>query len=428
MTVLLWLAAALLVTLFGLPLWRLEAVRRLDAPARIAVAFMGGNAIAAAILYLEALAGLRWNVAAIAIPLGLCAASGFIGMTKSSSPRESPSGDRTGAFLLLMVLILAAYGTVTARLTSADLLYFWGPKAQQFSKARTIDFTFLGRPENYYMHADYPPLQPIVNAIPAIAAGEFSFWGALLLTPIHLAAAALVLRGFAAPVVGASRANAFAALLAAVLTLGFASGRAAGGGDPLLLLFEVTALAALVFGNDGSSELVAAVALAGAAFAKVEGAAFAAVICIILLIARRVRSAAIVTAPAAMLLGSWILITRMRGLVDSYVAPARGLHLETLPVTLSVTASTASYSVYYLPWIAALAPLPFGTNFRRALIPLAAGAGAIGCAIFFYLHEADPVLWIRSSAERVLLTALACFVVASAASSEYSPESDGLVP
>jgi hypothetical protein len=52
------------------------------------------------------------------------------------------------------------------------------------------------------------------------------------------------------------------------------------------------------------------------------------------------------------------------------------------------------------------------------LLPLLTGAGVIAYTLYFYLHDANPAWWIASSAERVLLTALACFVVASAAASE----------
>jgi hypothetical protein len=43
---------------------------------------------------------------------------------------------------------------------------------------------------------------------------------------------------------------------------------------------------------------------------------------------------------------------------------------------------------------------------------------SIAYALFFYLHEPEPIWWIRSSAERVMMTTLMCFVVASAAASE----------
>jgi hypothetical protein len=107
-----------------------------------------------------------------------------------------------------------------------------------------------------------------VYAWNSIFAHRFFYWGATLLTPLYLLAAVLAFRGFAAQKI--KNANAYATLLAALLAFGFATGRAAGGADPQLVMFEVVALSALTF--DGEL-VVAAIALAGAALTKVEGPA-----------------------------------------------------------------------------------------------------------------------------------------------------------
>ena len=173
-------------------------------------------------------------------------------------------------------------------------------------------------PHYFLMHADYPPLLPLVYTWCSIAAHRFSYWGAAFLTPLYLLATVLAFRGFAAQKLGESTRNAFAALLAAVLAFGFAEGQVAGGADPQLIMFEVIAVAALTFAPD--AHVIAAIALAGAAFTKVEGAAFAVVVVVALhrWCERDWRRALVLTAPAAVLLGSWIAFARHHGLLDSY--------------------------------------------------------------------------------------------------------------
>jgi hypothetical protein len=264
------------------------------------------------------------------------------------------------------------------------------------------------------MHPDYPPLLPLVYAWNSIVAHRFSYWGAILLTPFYLLATVLAFREFAAQ--KTKHAAAYAMLLAALLAFGFASGRAAGGADPQLIMFEVIALSALTFAD---ARLIAAIALAGAVLTKVEGAAFAAVLIVAYAITRRnLRAIATVAAPAIILLASWIAFAKTNGLLDSYARGGTPLQFDKLGLVLYVTSVEASYRAMYLPWLAALAPLFIARQWRRAALPLLVAGGALLYTIFFYLHQADTVWWIKASADRVLLTPLAAFVVASAAASE----------
>ena len=160
-------------------------------------------------------------------------------------------------------------------------------------------------------------------------------------------------------------------------------------------------------------------ALAGAVFLKVEGTAFAAVLLAAFVVTRRRILPAIAAAiPSAILLGSWIALARHFEFVDTYGKGGKPMHFELTGKVLAITAREASYDAFYLPWLAALGPLPFGRHWRRALLPLLTGLGVIAYTLFFYLHEREPGWWIASSAARVLLTALMSFVVASAAASE----------
>jgi hypothetical protein len=126
----------------------------------------------------------------------------------------------------------------------------------------------------------------------------------------------------------------------------------------------------------------------------------------------------LIALPAVVLLASWILFSWRHNLLDSYGRAKGVMHLELFGKTITGTLRQASYDVAYVPWLATLAPLAITRRIRRALLPLIVAAGSIASTLFFYLHTDNPSWWIEASAQRVLLTPLACLVVASAAASE----------
>lgn len=406
MTHAVWVAASLLFVFFGV------STRSLDVPARLAVRFATGIVIGGTVMYAESLAGIPWTRLSLVVPLLVWTAVALRTLF-APAPR---SGAIAATLQLAPILILAIYGVATARETTGDLLYFWGPKGQHFFLARSIDVAFLKFPHHYLMHPDYPPLQPLVYAWNSIAAQEFSYWGATFLTPLYLLASVMAFRGFAAQKLSARNANAYATLLAALLAFGFAAGEIAGGADAQLVLFVVLALSALTFADE---PVIAAIALAGAAFTKVEGTPFAIVVIVVHALLRRDwRRSLVLATPAAILLGSWIAFAQHHGLLDAYARGRTALHVDQLGLVLYVLRFEAAYRAMDLPWIAALAPLAFARNWRAAALPLLVAAAAILYIIFFYLHEANAVWWIKASAERVLLTPLASLLVATAAASE----------
>lgn len=405
-----WVAASLLFVLFGI------ADRELDVSSRLAVRFATGIAIGGTVMWAESLVGIPWTRVALVIPLLLFAGCWSLMRGQRHEAPATSNQQLNFALQIAPILALAIYAAATARETSGDLLYFWGPKAQRFFFAQKIDADFLAFPHYFLMHPDYPPLQPLVYVWSSIAAHRFSYWGATFLTPLYLVTAVLAFRGYAARPIGSAKANTFATLLAALLAFGFAKSQAAGGADPQLVMFAIVALSAITFAD---ATPIAAIALAGAAFTKVEGAAFAIVVVIAYALVRRDwRRTAILGLPAAILLGSWILFARAHGLVDTYARGRTPLHFENLGLVLAVTAVEARYGAMGLPWIAALAPIAFARNWRRAALPLLVAAASIAYTIFFYLHEPNAAWWIRASAERVLLTPLAALLVATAAASE----------
>jgi hypothetical protein len=417
----LWVLGILFLTFPGTIVWRVPAVRRLDLAGRLAIAFATGVVIASTLLYLYSLAHVPWTRTTTGIPLlvlGLIGVLSVGGVAPAGTVRPR-AGLHTWTPIAIF-LLLTLYSVLTARETTADLIFFWGPKAQRFHDAGKIDFDFLAFPHYYLMHPDYPPLLPLTYAWASLVAHRFSWWGPLVMLPIALAAIAAAFRGLSRPAIGDERSGWYALLMTAILAYGSAIGMIAGGGDPMLLLFEVIALAALTFGGDDRGlHTLAAIALAGAAFTKVEGAAFVAITVVAYAITTRrfVRSIAIAV-PAAILLGSWLLLSWRYNLLDSYSLAKGKIHLDALGSTLQEVLRQSSYGAAWLPWLAALAPLLIRRRWKGAFFPLLVAGGTIAVTLFFYLHHQDPSWWIKASAQRVLLTPLACVVVASAAASE----------
>jgi len=407
-----WVIGVLLVTGFGFVSWRIPLVGRVDAGARLAIAFACGCVGVAAVMFAFTLVHLPFTRGTLLVALGLFLAGAPL--TRRFAP-PSPRG--AGRGIWGAVLLLTAYGLLTARETCGDLIYFWGPKGQRFYVAEKIDVAFLAFPHYSLMHPDYPPLLPLVYAFASSVAHGFSWWGALFSMLILLAATVLAFRGLARERLGNDRANAYAALLAALLAYGYARSMVAGAGEPMLLLFETIAVAALTFHDDG--EVLAAIALAGAAWTKVEGAAFVAIVVVAyLLTRRRVVRAVAMAVPAIVLVGSWLLFALKNHFIDQYARAGERMHLESLGLIARVMSRQASYGAFYLPWLAGAVPFAFAKNWRRAALPLIVAAGLVASTIYFYLHGQAPVWWIESSVERVLLSPLMALLVAAAAASE----------
>jgi len=399
-TDILWVAGILSLIFPGMILWRLPEVHRLDLPARLAIALAGGIVIVTATLYLYNFIHLPWTRFTVGVPLILISVgAGTLARTGGLRARLP-----TNTILILLFVALTIYGVATARETCGDLIYFWGPKGQRFHHAGSIDTGFLGFRDYYLMHSDYPPLVPLLYAWGSLVAHRFSWWGPLLLMPILLLATAFAFRGLA-------RNGWYAALLTAILGYGFAIGMVGGAADPVLLFFEVIAIAALTF----DFEILAAVALAAVAMTKVEGAVFVAIAAFAYLITRRrIAKAILIPLPAAIVLGTWIAFAWRNHLIDSYGLARGSIHLHLLGSVLGDTFRQASYKIAYVPWLATLVPLAMHRNLRRAWLPLIVAAGTLLSTLFYYLHAASPTWWIEASAQRVLLTPLACLVVASA--------------
>jgi hypothetical protein len=419
MTEILGMLAYLLLPLVGSIVWQLDGVRQLRIEGRIAIAGAAGALITAIALSLLSLAGIEWSRSRLIAVLLVAIA---IGLWKKLPASPAVPMPRSPAFYLIVILLaITAYGLITARQTTGDLLFFWGPKGVHFYRAGTIDVDFLRNPDTFLMHRDYPPLLPLLFVWSHTLSREFAWWAAVLLSGLCLAAIAALVRA-------GTRDELSALLTLSVLAWVFARARVAGGADPMLLFFECVAATALLFIRDERTQtIVAAIGIAGAVMTKVEGASFAIAVILALLIERWPwKRIAKVILPGALLLGGWLLFLSETGLLDTYRGPGT-FSLRYLREVLRGTVAYASYGSLWIVWIAPLVVVLLG-NIRRARLPLSIAILTLGATLYVYLKGPDDpsAFWIPSSAQRVLLTPLLMLLIAAAAAhANPLPEADG---
>lgn len=406
-------AAYLALPLIGIGVWRLDAVRRLDLPARIAVALAAGMLITGVVMTLISIAHVPWSRTTLVIVLGLIAA---LSWPRGYGLRVARGATRNAQLATVVFLILTLYGLLDARESCGDLHFFWGPKAIHFYRYGGIDLQWLADP-NTVGNPGYPPLLPLLYAWSQTVAQQFSWWAAILATALFLFGAVAIVRG-------ASGDDRGALLMAATLSYCVAVADAAGAGEAPLILFETLAIVAVTFID---SPILAAIALAGAAVVKIEGATFViAVVIVDLLLRRNWKRTIAIAAPAAILLGAWLGVVRAYGILEYYRGAAMPIYFSTLPKTLLLLAKTGRYELWWLPWLIPAELVAMG-NVRRAAAPLLIALLTFGAAVFFYIHLPDPTWWILSSAPRVLLTPLTALLIA-AVSAWYSRPAHGVVP
>ena len=308
-------------------------------------------------------------------------------------------------------------------------MLFWGPKAQAFAAARTIDPAYLAAPALEYMNRSYPPLVTNLCALATMSAGRLPWLAAGMLFPLLLAALALALPGLLRRA-GAGNAGAAASALsvAALAYLGIRF-EVGGNGDMPLWLFEALAAASLAgpLGRDGSRPLLSGLLLAGAATSKVEGLPFAAGALALFFVTRRrqlnPRGVLLLLAPPAVALGSWFWFGASRGLFTGYRGFGRlfDVQMERLPAILStlgaVLRSAAGGLPFLLPLVFALIAAP---RLRAAAVPAGTAAALALFFVFTYLHGGlDPKEWILWTAGRIL--APVAFLLGIAGASGYEP-------
>jgi hypothetical protein len=414
---------AFLVSLLALPVLGL-AVRRWTLPiprnfhALIGVSAASGAVLLGAEMLVLTWVGVGWSAALLLSPvlLLLVPKNGTFGLRRVPAIERAAASD-----VAFIVLTLGAvlYAAATARATGGDLLLFWGAKGERFALSRSIDVGFLRDPIHYLMHADYPPLVPLIYAWGCMAAGRMSWSAAVWTMPLFVFLTVCVFLGFAEPFVGRRSATIFAAVLAGMLGLVMISVPVAGNAEPALLYFEATSLVILLFApSDERACLAAGIGLAGAVMTKVEGAPFAFLVVFAQLAfgrSRNLKNLSCLAGPPAVMLGAWLLFCRGRGVADVYELPTMAA-AASLPAILLEMGRQASFGVAYAPWIAVLALGIGGRWSRETSMAVTVALGFIGTMIWIYLgarHE--PQLLVLWSAGRLFMTPLLCGFLAGVA-------------
>jgi len=401
-----------------------------------------------------ALAGWRWDPvllvlmsAAVAFALGWPLRSGSpladriyrpqpeVASCEASDWRGEGRSLTAIALVLTAISILAALAaTIAARSTSPDLLLFWGPKAQQFASARTIDTAFLSAPHLEYLHVYYPPLVTNVFAFGAIVAGRFP-WGAATLTfPLLLAATAAGLSGILRADAPAPRAAAASALVICALGLAGIASSVAGNAEPFLLFFEILGVALLLTpaARSDAGKLLAGLFLTGAAAAKVEGLPFVLAVVVLFLLLDRsaarplARTALLLLAPTIVSIGAWLAFGATRRVFFGYKGYGHSLefhwdHLSGIVSAIGIALWRVGYALpFAVPIVVLLATRPKG---RRALLPIGVAAALTVFLLLTYLQSTqDPRLWISWSAARTFSPVTALIALASYCVSETESE------
>lgn len=425
---LIWLAAFLALPVAGAPLLAHPAFRRYGFACRAVLAAGVGAVVLSLVMTLATLAGVSWGIVWLLAVSAAVSALLRAGLESEADDPETPLEEtrlpgRLSIALSGLSVIAAFYAARTASATSADLLLFWGPKAEAFAAARAIDVVFLRAPLHPYMHPDYPPLVTNVYAFATMLAGRFPWGTAPLSFALVTAGFALALPG----VLGAARprdpALALSALIIASTTLLGIILNVAGNGDAILLFFEVCA-AALLTAPDawrGSQRLLAGIFLAGAASAKVEGLAFVAAAAALFLVldrrGRTLRGAALLLAPTVVSLLAWFAFgakTRLFRFYEGY-GSFLSLHWESLPLILDTLAYALFQVAWGLPFLVPIAVLLCARGLSRSSwIPLGCAALLSGFFVFTYLHSTYLLEeWIGWSAGRIYTPVAALLALAA---------------
>ncbi|MCA1581293.1 MAG: hypothetical protein LC796_07840 [Acidobacteria bacterium] len=422
----LWIATLLLLPMAGAPLLAHPAFASLTRVSRVALSAAVGAVLVSTAMTLAALVSIPWNVPGVAAAAAVAAALLRFALKADPADERTPesvSGDPGAAgavpraFPLLCALSAAAAvaialdASATGAAASVDLVLFWGPKAQAFAAARTIDRAFLAAPALEYMNRSYPPLVTNLGAFATMTAGRFPWGAAVMMFPLLLALLTLGLPGLLRRAGSGSAGSAASALSVAALAYLGIRFEVGGNGDMPLWLFEALAAASLAgpLGRDGSMPLLSGLLLAGAATSKVEGLPFAAAALALFFAARwrqlNARRVLLLVAPPAIALGSWFWFGASRGLFTGYRGFGRlfDVQVERLPAILSTLGAVLRSSAGGLPF---LLPLLFvliaAPRLRAAAVPAGTAAALVLFFVFTYLHGGlDPKEWILWTAGRI---------------------------
>jgi len=302
------LLAIAILTAAGLPLatW-LEP--SLGFRARAGVAFMAGSGSVTLVMLFASFARLQWSlpivlvglavVAGVTVPFARRAMTGV-----RMRPVAHPVAFVADAVTLVSVAGYSLFATV-ARPWEWDFWAIWGLKAKEFHLAHGVSFEFLGRPDNFFAHPDYPPLVPLVYDFVALIEGKWDDRWMGAVTVAFAVAMLLVVREELERQSGSPLLGAFGTLAIS----GVACCAWVGLGEGPLVALSASGLLIMSRGlrDDSARAIVAgSVLLALSGLAKNEGVSFVVAAIVMTLIFER-RRWRLVALPAAALIAPWLV-------------------------------------------------------------------------------------------------------------------------
>ncbi|HVS15262.1 MAG TPA: hypothetical protein VMV46_15145 [Thermoanaerobaculia bacterium] len=392
---------------------------------RHALALVAGLLLGHLLLLLADLAGVPWTRATL---LG----GGAFALLALAVPLRAAWRERASAKALrwdwadvLALAALAAFAISSLALRSpfTDFVYHWGLKGHRFFLARGIDAGFLARPENEYLHPDYPNLLPDSYAAASLLAGRFDPRALMLFTPLFVLALLAVVRAALSSPAGRSALEPFArraifaglACALAAFCIGYLQ---AGSADPPFALAVALAADALLVRAGRASAIQLGLAAAFACAVKIEGVPFAALAIGAFVLRAVLHDRAALRAPALWLalLAPTVLVTvpwalQVRALALFQDTNTGSLDLASAGEVLApLWRQTFVEEWLGLPLLLAALPWLAWTRATRwlGLLLLA----QLGFYLFVYLSAPfDPTFYVLSTWPRLALHLLPATVV-----------------
>jgi hypothetical protein len=264
-----WLAAPLLFVALACGGQAIAARLPATRPQRLVVGFIGGAVLLHFVRSLLDVAGLRWRLAFVLLPLLALAIVGLARRPRVAPQPTMPPG-WGDAVALLAVLGFAALAW-TGWITIPDFIYHWGLKGHRYLLAGRVDYAYLAQPLGWVFHPDYPNLYPELLAVTAMPAGwherALLLWSPLLLVLVSISVREVLIEEGVAPL----RRNAAVAFVA-LACAGFAIGNLmAGAADWFLALALAAALPALLAAPSTAGDVQIGLCAGLAAASKQEG-------------------------------------------------------------------------------------------------------------------------------------------------------------
>jgi hypothetical protein len=277
-------------------------------------------------LLLADFAGLQWT-RPVLFAGGAAALLALVGPLRAAfrARRDPEPLDPSWADAAAAIAVAAfAVSAFALRSSFTDFVYHWGLKGHRFFLTRGIDEAFLARPENGYLHPDYPNLLPELFAAAALLAGRFDPRALMLFSPILVLALLAAVR---AHLLGATlprfvRRAIFAGLACSLgaFSIGYLQ---AGSADPPFALAVALAAGALLLPPGRAAAIQLGLAAAFAAAVKIEGLPFAALALAAFVVRAAVRDRSSLRDPA-----TWIgLLAPTAAVVAPWAIQARALEL-----------------------------------------------------------------------------------------------------